>query len=125
MAKQWYQIQQHRVYGIVHVLRMSGYHIVAHTQLFTDRAYTDAEIIALVDAVEPAAAQSQYGTTALDRAWAGTAVCYEKIREPNASDPMPRLGGIVAPQPLAVLDTLADQRLVAFSREYWEQQETR
>lgn len=124
MAKQWYQIQQHRTYGIVYVQRMSGYHIVAQKQLSTDVAYTDAEIIALVDAETPAAAQSQYGTTALDRAWVGFAVCYDKIREPNPSDPTPRLGGIVAPEPLHVLDTLADQRIVAFSRQYWQQQET-
>lgn len=119
MSKQWYQIQQNTVYGHAYVQRMDGYHIVAQEQLFTDVAYTDAEIIAMVDAHTPQTLNG--GATELDRWFAGFAVCYDKIREPNASDPMPRLGGIVEPEPLDVLDTLADERLVAFSRQYHEQ----
>ncbi len=120
MAKQWYQIIQHNTYGIVYAQRMDGYHVVAQQQLFTDATYTDAEIIAMVDAVEPQALQQ--GATALDRWFAGFAVCYNKIREPNANDPMPRLGGIVEPEPLDVLDTLADEHLREFSAQYWAEQ---
>lgn len=121
MAKQWSQIVQHSTYGIVYAQRMSGYHIIAQTQLYTDVAYTDAEIMAKLDAETPAP-QEQNGTTDIDRWWSGFAVCYDKIREPNTADPMPRLGGIVEPEPLDVLWSLADARLVAFSQHYWAAQ---
>lgn len=120
MAKQWNRIMQHNVYGIVYAQRHEGYHITAQVQLYTDVAYTDAEILAMLDAETPQAVQQ--GATALDRWFSGFAGCYGKIREPNANDPMPRLGGIVEPEPLDVLDTLADERLVAFSRQYWQQE---